>query len=223
MRDAGTAGARKVVLLGLESRYAHDVIDILASAGVELVGCLASEHDSTLAGPFPVLVPRDALEGDGHAVLVPLLTPGRRRLRVLEAERWGLAPAAPVAHASAVVSPSARVGQGAVIGAGAVLSAHVRAGAHLMVNRLASIGHDCELGAYVTVGPGASLCGGCVLQDGAYVGAGAVLCPHVRIGRNAVVGAGAIVTRDVEPCTVVAGNPARVLRSGVAGYRDIGV
>jgi len=34
----------------------------------------------------------------------------------------------------------------------------------------------------------------------------------VRIGRNAVVGAGAVVTRSVSANTVVAGNPARVIR-----------
>jgi acetyltransferase-like isoleucine patch superfamily enzyme len=38
-----------------------------------------------------------------------------------------------------------------------------------------------------------------------------------------VIAAGAVVTRDVANHTVVAGNPARVIRESVAGYRDIGV
>ncbi len=41
-----------------------------------------------------------------------------------------------------------------------------------------------------------------------YVGVGAILLPGVRIGDEAIVGAGSVVTRDVEPKTVVAGNPA---------------
>lgn len=48
---------------------------------------------------------------------------------------------------------------------------------------------------------------------GASVGSGATVLGGVTIGENALVGAGAVVTRDVEPNTVVAGNPARFLRN----------
>lgn len=41
---------------------------------------------------------------------------------------------------------------------------------------------------------------------------GAILLPGVTIGRNAAVGAGAVVTQSVPVNTVVAGNPARVIR-----------
>jgi acetyltransferase-like isoleucine patch superfamily enzyme len=51
-----------------------------------------------------------------------------------------------------------------------------------------------------------------VVRCGSWIGAGAVILPGVTIGKNAVVGAGSIVTRDVPDFTVVAGNPARVLR-----------
>lgn len=46
----------------------------------------------------------------------------------------------------------------------------------------------------------------------AWIGAAAILLPGVTVGHHAVVGAGAVVTRDVEPWTVVAGNPARPIR-----------
>jgi acetyltransferase-like isoleucine patch superfamily enzyme len=44
------------------------------------------------------------------------------------------------------------------------------------------------------------------------VGVNSVILPGVRIGSNVVVGAGAVVTRDVPDGSVVAGNPARVIR-----------
>ena len=46
----------------------------------------------------------------------------------------------------------------------------------------------------------------------AWIGAGATILPGVTVGENAVVGAGSVVTHDVEPDTIVAGNPARVIR-----------
>jgi maltose O-acetyltransferase len=50
------------------------------------------------------------------------------------------------------------------------------------------------------------------IEDNVWIGGGAILLPGVRVGRDAVVGAGAVVTRDVPASTVVAGNPARVIR-----------
>ena len=46
----------------------------------------------------------------------------------------------------------------------------------------------------------------------AWIGAGATILPGVTVGENAVVAAGAVVTRDVEPNTIVGGNPARLIK-----------
>jgi acetyltransferase-like isoleucine patch superfamily enzyme len=48
--------------------------------------------------------------------------------------------------------------------------------------------------------------------DKVWVGFGASILPGVTIGEGAIVGAASVVTRDVAPWTVVAGNPARVIR-----------
>lgn len=45
-----------------------------------------------------------------------------------------------------------------------------------------------------------------------WIGAGATILPGVIIGENAVVGAGSVVTNNVEPNTIVAGNPAKLIR-----------
>lgn len=52
-----------------------------------------------------------------------------------------------------------------------------------------------------------------VVRRGASIGTGAVILSNVTIGENAIVGAGSVVTRDVPPNTVVAGVPARILRT----------
>ena len=52
-----------------------------------------------------------------------------------------------------------------------------------------------------------------VIKDDARIAAGATVLHGVTVGRVAVVGAGSVVTCDVAPYTVVAGNPARVIRA----------
>ena len=94
---------------------------------------------------------------------------------------------------------------------------------------------DLELGEYVGWGPGAKVLGSehtgepadvPIIQTdlvirpvrvgrGADIGTNAVLLPGVTVGEGAIVGAGAVVTADVAPYAVVAGVPARMLRSRV--------
>ncbi len=51
------------------------------------------------------------------------------------------------------------------------------------------------------------------LEDGCDIGVGAILLPGVRVGLGAQVAAGAVVVADVAPYAIVAGNPAKVIRS----------
>ena len=50
------------------------------------------------------------------------------------------------------------------------------------------------------------------VEDYVWLGAGSIILGGVTVGRGSVVGAGSVVTKDVPPCTVVAGNPAKVIR-----------
>ncbi len=51
-----------------------------------------------------------------------------------------------------------------------------------------------------------------VIEDRVWIGFNAIVLKGVTIGEGAIVGAGSVVTRDVPPNTIVAGNPARVIR-----------
>jgi acetyltransferase-like isoleucine patch superfamily enzyme len=80
------------------------------------------------------------------------------------------------------------------------------------------IGHDVSIGPEATIltlghdpkSPTFEDRGGdVVIGDRAWICFGAIILPGVTVGEGAVVGAGAVVTKDVEPYTIVAGNPAR--------------
>jgi acetyltransferase-like isoleucine patch superfamily enzyme len=51
-----------------------------------------------------------------------------------------------------------------------------------------------------------------LIKKGASIGSGSTILSKVTVGENAIVGAGSVVTKDVSPNTIVAGNPAKVLR-----------
>jgi acetyltransferase-like isoleucine patch superfamily enzyme len=51
-----------------------------------------------------------------------------------------------------------------------------------------------------------------LVKRGASIGSGTTLLCGITVGENAIVGAGSVVTKDVPPKTIVAGNPARVIR-----------
>lgn len=50
------------------------------------------------------------------------------------------------------------------------------------------------------------------IGDDAWIGAGAIIMNGVTIGEGSIIGCGSVVIRDVEPHTVVAGNPAKVIK-----------
>ena len=60
------------------------------------------------------------------------------------------------------------------------------------------------------------------VKQGASIGSGATILSNVTIGERAIVGAGSVVTHDVPADTIVAGNPARVLRSVASAANDSG-
>ncbi len=60
--------------------------------------------------------------------------------------------------------------------------------------------------------PSFGISGGKVtIEDYVWIATRALILPNVRIGEGAVIAAGSVVTKDVEPLTVVAGNPAKVI------------
>src|SRR5882724_745150 len=107
------------------------------------------------------------------------------------------------------------------IGAHTIITGPLRVdlGAPVRIGACVRIGHDVTLLTIThAVGSkelrsGKSEAWGIEIGDGAWLASRVTVLPKVRIGAGAIVAAGAVVTRDVPPNTLVAGVPARVIRT----------
>lgn len=53
------------------------------------------------------------------------------------------------------------------------------------------------------------------IGNNSVIGVRSIILPGVKIGNNVIVGAGSVVTKDIPDNSIVAGNPAKIIRSGI--------
>jgi sugar O-acyltransferase (sialic acid O-acetyltransferase NeuD family) len=122
-------------------------------------------------------------------------------------------------HPSAVVDPTATIGAGSIICPFAMIGTGARVSQNVLVNVHATAAHDSMVGADCVLAPYAALNGHVSLGEGVFVGTHATLLPGVQIGAFVKVSAGSVVHTNVEPGSLVAGNPAEgrvIFSTGVA-------
>lgn len=110
---------------------------------------------------------------------------------------------------NAVIMMGATINIGAVIGEGTMIDMNA------VVGGRGTIGKNCHIGAGAVVAgviepPSANPV---VIEDNVVVGANAVILEGIRVGKGSVVAAGAIVIDDVPENVVVAGTPARIIKT----------
>ena len=101
------------------------------------------------------------------------------------------------------IPPKTEIGEG-------TLFSH--SGLGVVVNEEAIIGKNCRILQNVTIG-GRGDHGVPVIEDNVTIGACACIIGGVTVGHDSVIGAHAVVLKDVPPCSVVVGNPAKVVKT----------
>lgn len=211
-----------VVIYGVGSPLVVDVQESLMRAGVAIAAAIRNMdcevrllEGVTAIGPSELTAEMLAL-----SFLAPFFRPANRQKVVREAFAAGFRAGYSLLDPTVPQCGSLVHGPGLYVNAGCTLGAASEFGEWVLINRGASIGHHARVGDFVSIGPGAVVSGSVGLGRGSVVGAGAVVLPELSIGNNSVIGAGSVVTKDVPDNCLVLGVPAKVTRTGIAGFCD---
>ena len=167
-------------------------------AGVRILGPLA------MAGELSRVQFVDALGGPASF---------RQRQKLVDA--LGISPDRfeSIVHPTACLSRRSSLGQGSIIYPHVTVGANVTLGAHVLILAQSVVNHDCRVGDYTIITSGVCISGCVDIGESCYLGTGSQIIQGAIIGSRSMIGMGSVVIRNVEEDSVVAGNPARTLRS----------
>lgn len=115
---------------------------------------------------------------------------------------------------SAWVSRTAELGRGCVLYPGCFVGVNAKIGDFVFCLSGAVINHDNTIERAVTMASKATMAGYVKVEADCYMGQSCTVRQALTIGRNSLVGMGAVVVKNVEPGSVMAGNPARKIKAG---------
>jgi len=109
-----------------------------------------------------------------------------------------------------VIGANVWIGSGSTIERAAINATTIED--EVKIDDLVQIGHNTTIGRQSQITAGVVVCGRSHVGRGVWIAPNATINNGVRVGDDAYVGLGAVVLKDVEPGTVVVGNPAKFLK-----------
>lgn len=203
---------KKIILIG-GGGHSHSVIDVIESAGREILGIIERPECgmSSVLG-HPVLGTNEDIcryiDVAEFVIAVGQIMTADVRIGLSEIVHEAGGMFATIVSPLAHVSSHARIGAGTVVMHYANVNAGAGVGNHCIINTRSNIEHDAVVGDYCHISTGATLNGDCRIGDRVFIGSHAVVCQGVAIPSDTIVGAGSVVVKSIDNSGVYYGNPA---------------
>ncbi len=210
---------RKLYILGV-GHSTPLTIELAQDCGYEMAGLYHFQEGRTgmldygipIVGTHEELFRLDSLKGKQFA-----LSMGNNEVRQSLAEKiLSMGGALPnLIHPSAHVARSCELGVGVCVDSYAVLQPNTKIGNNTILRHHVLICHNSQVGNHSFIAAHTIVGAYLTLEDNLFMGLGSIAISDKvhSIGHHAVIGAGAVLTKPVVPYAVMAGNPAKCLRS----------
>jgi len=209
----------RIVIFGAGENGLQALVCLRRAGLVDVVGFLdgAPEKKGTQVAGLPVLgnldeIPR-LVSGAGVTGAVVAIGDNRHRARLTAAVRAAGLEVVSAIHPWALIESPRRIGAGCIIEMGAAVHVDADVGEGVFIGGGAIVSHQSVIGDFCLIGGGAVFGGHVTIGPRTLVGVGAKLKPQIAIGADSVIGVGAVVVKDVPDRVMVAGVPARVVRT----------
>lgn len=205
---------QKLIIIGAGG-YAKSVVDSIDTFNYEIVGFVDEFSNENTHIGYPILAKTvDNLLNPSEYVYFIAIGNNKNRKRWFDYFAKRSLRLINVVDKSAIVSARASIGVGCFVGKMAIINSKAVVGDDCIVNTKSLVEHGCKIGSHVNVSTNAVLNGDVAVGDGAFVGSCSVTIGQLSIGGWSTVGAGAVVINDVPSNVIVAGVPAKFIKTG---------
>jgi sugar O-acyltransferase (sialic acid O-acetyltransferase NeuD family) len=203
---------KPLILIG-GGGHCKSVIDVVESAGYEIIGILDLPH---LLGKqvlqYKIIGTNDDIikyvdQAQFVVSVGQIKTPDiRMKLSKLVEEKGG--ELATIISPTAHVSRYASLGRGTVIMHQVLVNAGAKIGNGCIINTKANIEHEVIIGDYCHISTGAMINGGASIADGTFIGSQSVVNQCINVTTHVVVASLSVVNKDIMEEGIYAGCPA---------------